>query len=113
VLASHAGDGAAVVAVGRAGEARAVAADLERPVDRPRRSEDLERGQPQPARLVLDPHASDAERLGGGTGVHERRRCVARQRAVEVVGGGGLALDAARQRVGDELHAVSASTSAA
>ena len=87
-LARHAGDRAAVVAVGRAGEPRAVAAGLERAVDRPRRAEDLERGQPQPARLVLDPHAGDAERLGGGARVHERRRRIAGQRAMEAVGVG-------------------------
>jgi hypothetical protein len=103
-----------VVAVGRTGEPRSIAADLERLVDRPRHAEDLERGQAEPARLVLDPHAGDAERLGGGARVDEGRRRVAGQRAMEVVGAGGLSLDRPGERVGDQplVHAVSASTSA-
>src|SRR5690606_30762679 len=107
--ARHRGDGPAVVAVrggdephrrhGRlaqppernAGRQPVVVA--QRPVHAPRGAEDLERGQPEAGRLVLDEHPSGAQLGGERRQLDERRRGVAGQPPVEGggVGGGGRA----------------------
>ena len=103
--ARHVRDRAAVVPVGRGDEGqrserRERAAQLveiaplglvaepahEQPVDGPRRAEDLERGQSEPARLVLDRHLRQAELRRDAGRVDHRGRRVPGEAAVEPSG---------------------------
>ncbi len=100
--AGHARDGAAVVAVGRGDERDRVAGGDrgaqvvegrrighraepvdEQTGDRPRRAEDLERRQPEPARLDLDPERVEPELRRQGRRGDERRDRVPGELAVE------------------------------
>ena len=56
---------------------------FQRPVNSPRRAEDLEGGQTEPARLVLDEDLADAQSVGESWSIYERRLLVAWQPAVE------------------------------
>ena len=63
-----------------------MAADVlvEGPVDGPRRPEDLERGEPEPARLVFDPDDSELQLGRERRCVDERRGTIAGKAAVEL-----------------------------
>jgi hypothetical protein len=77
------GHRAAVVA-GAGGDERVDARLFgQRPLDRPGRAEDLERRQPEPARLVLDAQRADAQLGGEVVELVQRRRAVAVERRVE------------------------------
>jgi hypothetical protein len=83
-VSRHAGDCAAVVAVGR-GHQRDTRVPVEHLAARPGGTQHLERREPQPRRLVLYQHAADPElgrELGDG---NQRRGGISRQRPVERV----------------------------
>ncbi len=85
----HAGNRAAVVAVGGGHQGdRAVFPAVRRPfgkgaVDRPGRTQRLERGQPQTARLVLDEDPADSPLRGQRREFGQRSGLVVGQRGVE------------------------------